>query len=224
MPLTNKTIDWSLIQDCDILITSCPGVLEDLIKAGEVYADEYKDGDGIFKSIEDAVDAAVNANIPSHTLFVYDVATMVGVEQTWPEARFCSLHEYESIDPKNSKDHTIEVFRCPWFSEKHNPSAKELINNMKIWLNNYVAGNNSYSIQDLFAFLNVIPEDKAHTTCSLFVTLGLLKNVQLKGYECNFPIDWVVQGPDGLPCAGLVSPWEIDEIFNANGWGTAFQK
>lgn len=220
-------IDFDLLQDFDILLTSNSNVIGDLIRAGEILEYDREEGQNIFASVEDAVQAAVAHDVPSHALYVYDIDNLVAVEQTYPKAQLISLHAYENTDPKASGDHTVQVFRCPWLDAHHNSNCLELQKDLKNWAEVYVASGEEYSVNNLFSFLGVTKENYTHTVCSMFVTLGLLKNVVSKGYGCNFPSDWSVNIPNSNPpeqTVGLVSPWDLKCVLNKIGWSIPYKK
>ncbi len=222
--MSAQIVDFSLLQDCDILVTTCPEAISECIRGGEVWAEDRRLEKSILESLIDASEASTNPSYPSHELLVYDIKNLKGAEMTWPKPDFCDLNDYVSTDPKAKGDHTVQVFRCPWLSEKHNPKASDLREGFKEWMASEIAKGEGYGIDNLFAFLNLCKEDFKHLTCSLWATTGLILNVQEKGFDCNFPYYWIVEEPDtGKKFSGLVSPWGTKKEFNWAGWGIPYK-
>lgn len=213
-------IDWSAFQLGDIILTTSPSIISRLIRSGQAWEEEMGHFD-ILDALEDTVKEWFDPHWPSHSLYFYE-SPKKGAEMTFPKTQYCDLNDYGT---KDDGAHFITAFRCPYLDDKHNPeSASYLRGRLKEWIDDYIKDNVSYGVDNLFAFISPLPENKKHPVCSMWTTLGLIKIIGSEGYDLRFPRKWIIPNDDLSPNVGLVSPYDQFLVLSNLGWGIPFKK
>ncbi len=152
-------IDLNKLLNFDILLMTGDDILSMAIRSFEIEAEETREGHSL-KGIIDGLKMSKDRNIPIHSRMVYSSVMKTGCEMTWPHARICDL----------TKDNAeiVQVCRCPYLSDS-------IVNeDMNKWWNAFIAGKETYGIDNLLTFPTGIPVDERHLVCSQATTQALI--------------------------------------------------